>query len=104
MGVLTTMRLDLQRFLFGFEENLPINLYVDGETIKEYDYNVTDIDFDKLIESETDEKVIKVHEYFKEKQPTNKNEYTGMFEGKNIIAIVGESFSSLAIREDITPN
>ena len=45
-----------------------------------------------------------MHEYFKEQTPSNKNEYTGIFKDKNLIVLVAESFSSLAIREDLTPN
>ena len=43
-------------------------------------------------------------EYFSSQEASKKNQYTGMFKGKNLIAIVGESFSSLVIREDLTPN
>ena len=32
------------------------------------------------------------------------NDYTGIFEGKNLIYIVGESFDSLAVNETLTPN
>lgn len=105
MGFLTAMRLDLQRFIFGFEENLAIETSAENiENSKEKDYNITNIDFEELIENEQDETIKEMHEYFKEQEATNKNEYTGMFEGKNLIVLVAESFSSLAIREDLTPN
>ncbi len=32
------------------------------------------------------------------------NEYTGIFEGKNLIFIVGESFDSIVVNETLTPN
>jgi phosphoglycerol transferase MdoB-like AlkP superfamily enzyme len=32
------------------------------------------------------------------------NDYTGIFEGKNLIYIVGESFDSLVVNETLTPN
>lgn len=105
MGFLTAMRKDFQRFAFGFEEKLAIN--VDANNIKESledEYNITNIDFKSLSENEEDKEVKEMHEYFASKEPTKKNEYTGMFEGKNLIVLVGESFSSLAIREDLTPN
>lgn len=105
MGFLTAMRIDFQRFAFGFEEKLAIN--VDANNIKESledEYNITNIDFKSLSENEEDKEVKEMHEYFASKEPTKKNEYTGMFEGKNLIVLVGESFSSLAIREDLTPN
>ncbi len=105
MGFLTAMRIDFQRFAFGFEEKLAIN--VDANNIKESledEYNITNIDFKGLSENEEDKEVKGMHEYFASKEPTKKNEYTGMFEGKNLVVLVGESFSSLAIREDLTPN
>ena len=105
MGFLTAMRLDLQRFIFGFEETLVIETSSENiEDSKDKGYNVTNIDFENLIENEQDEVIKEMHEYFNTQEPTNKNEYTGMFEGKNLIVLVAESFSSLAIREDLTPN
>ena len=105
MGFLTAMRLDLQRFIFGFEETLVIETSSENiEDSKDKGYNVTNINFENLIENEQDEAIKEMHEYFNTQEPTNKNEYTGMFEGKNLIVLVAESFSSLAIREDLTPN
>ena len=105
MGFLTAMRLDLQRFIFGFEETLVIETSSENiEDSKDKGYNVTNIDFENLIENEQNEAIKEMHEYFNTQEPTNKNEYTGMFEGKNLIVLVAESFSSLAIREDLTPN
>lgn len=104
MGFLTAMRLDFQRFVFGFDEKLAVDVSTKNSKDLDQEYNVTDIDFDKLIEEEQDEEVKEMHEYFKNQEPSKKNEYTGMFEGKNLIVLVGESFSSLAIREDLTPN
>ncbi|MBQ3145226.1 MAG: sulfatase-like hydrolase/transferase [Clostridia bacterium] len=107
MGFLTAMRIDLQRFAIGFEENLAIQ--VSNEPIQEIkeekvEYNVTEINFDELIQNEKNDSIKNMHEYFASAQPTKKNEYTGMFEGKNLIVLVGESFSNIAIREDLTPN
>ena len=44
-----------------------------------------------------------MHEYFKNDTGTQKNKYTGMFEGKNLIVIMAESLNEIAIREDLTP-
>ena len=105
MGFLTAMRKDFQRFVFGFEEKLTVNTSVkDSKDASENECNVTDIDFGTLIENEEDETIKEMHEYFRNQEPSKKNEYTGMFEGKNLIVLVAESFSTLAIREDLTPN
>lgn len=104
MGFLTTMRLDLQRYIFGFEEKLTLETNAIADEEKEEDYNITYIDFDKLIQDEKDGAIKDMDEYFSSQEASKKNQYTGMFKGKNLIAIVGESFSSLVIREDLTPN
>ena len=106
MGVCTTMRLDFQRLVFGFEEK-EIDIENEEEIIlpieEEKGYNILEIDFDSLIANEQDETIKGMHEYFSTATPTKKNKYTGMFEGKNLVVFVAEAFSQMAIREDITP-
>ena len=105
-GIFTTIRLDIQRSITGFEEKSLYkfeNEYKNTQILEKEKYNITDIDFDYLIENEDNNTIKEIHEYLKSQEPTRKNKYTGMFEGKNLIIIVGESFSSLAIKEDITP-
>ncbi|WP_066173831.1 LTA synthase family protein [Bacillus marinisedimentorum] len=115
LGMVTTMRLDLQRLLTGWSPALkasPDQIWSplpdtasgkaeSGEPAREY--NVMDIDFDKLIDAENDPQLIKMHKYFKNVPPTAKNEYTGKFEGYNLIFITAEAFSPYAVREDVTP-
>ncbi len=65
--------------------------------------NVMDVDLTAIAES-TDNKNIKwLAQYFNSKTPTNKNEYTGMFEGYNVIFLTLEGFSGYAIDEELTP-
>lgn len=68
-----------------------------------YEDQVLPIDFNALIESEKNEAIKTLHQYFSTKQPTKKNAYTGMFEGYNLIVITAEGFSNLAVNEKITP-
>lgn len=42
-------------------------------------------------------------DYIEELQPTKTNEYTGIFEGYNLIFLTAEGFSPYAVREDLTP-
>ena len=70
--------------------------------------NVLDIDFEALAAGITGtsdkEKTLKsMHEYFGSLIPSEKNEYTGMFEGKNLILLTAEGFSPYAIDKDLTP-
>lgn len=106
-GLITTMRLDAKRTIFGFEEVMAIvneekpPVKIDEET--KVEYNVMDIDFNELISHESNNTIKSMHQYFNGVAPTNKNEYTGMFEGKNLIVIVAEAFSPMAVNEKYTP-
>lgn len=106
MGMFTAMKLDLKRLIFGFEEKiaLEVNTIPEEEIKPEIKYNVTEIDFDTAIQNEQDENVKLMHKYFQNQIPTEQNEYTGMFEGKNLVVFVAEGLSNVAIREDLTPN
>lgn len=111
VGLLSMEVLDLDRFIFGFEEKLyNINKPTDNkeetkkpEETEEIKYNVLDIDFDKLINEEENSMVKSMHEYFKNVIPTKQNEYTGIFKGKNLIYITAEGFDKIAIDENLTP-
>ena len=64
--------------------------------------NVFNIDFDKLL-AKGDKNADKLVEYLQQMTPSNKNEYTGMFEGYNLIYITAEAFSPYVISEELTP-
>ena len=103
-GLLTMETIDIYRYLFGFKEEI----YIEEKTepvIKEEkkEYNVYNIDFDKLISETTDNNLINMHKYFQSIEPTEKNKYTGMFKGKNLIFITAEAFDTIAIDKNITP-
>ena len=65
--------------------------------------NVLDIDFASLAEAETDKTIQDMHQYFATLIPSEKNRYTGMFEGKNLILLTAEGFSPYAIDKELTP-
>ncbi|MCQ2417737.1 MAG: sulfatase-like hydrolase/transferase [Oscillospiraceae bacterium] len=67
-----------------------------------YGKNVLDIDFAELAETESGT-YASLAAYVNSLKPSGKNEYTGIFEGKNLIFITAEAFSREAIRKDITP-
>ena len=105
-GILTTMRLDLERTISGFEEKtIEVAETPDKEVNKnpKIEYNIADIDYDSLIKNETNEEIKNIHNYVKSSTPSEKNIYTGMFKGKNLIAIVAEAFSPIAVNKDLTP-
>lgn len=65
--------------------------------------NVLDYDFTALAAAETNKQIKTLHEYFANEEYTRKNEYTGMFEGYNLIYITAEGFSPYAIVDGLTP-
>lgn len=62
--------------------------------------NVMDIVFN--MEEENSE-LLEMNLFFSNRYPTNRNEYTGMFQGKNLILITAEAFSMYVIDPDLTP-
>ena len=110
-GVLNAFRMDLNRNIFGYEVKIDIidnnsnnnSSDNDDEELKVYEYNNLDIDFNKLIDSESNNTIKTMHEYFKNETGTLQNEYTKYFEGKNLILFMAESFNEIAVREDLTP-
>ncbi|MBH1940528.1 LTA synthase family protein [Mobilitalea sibirica] len=65
--------------------------------------NIMNIDFVALAKDEKDETIKTLHQYFSSVTPTNKNEYTGMFKGYNLIMITAEGFSPYAVHQEKTP-
>lgn len=111
-GVLTALRLSLRDSLFVSTEAAELREPEDaprelgGEDSGEedgYAPNVLDIDFRALEQSESDETLRSLHHFFAKRRPTQQNEYTGVFAGKNLILITAEAFHSWAIDPERTP-
>ncbi len=102
-GLLTMQSIDIYRYFFGFEEKISNNDNGTKEVVKEVEYNKLDIDFEELIKNTNDETIKSMHEYFNSVIPSEKNEYTGLFKGKNLIFITAEAFDTIAIDEKLTP-
>lgn len=65
--------------------------------------NVLDLDFDAINELSGSDAVSSLSEYFKRVTPTKKNEYTGMFDGYNVIWITAEGFTGYALESGLFP-
>lgn len=116
-GCLTTLRLEIRGIFFSGGTANPIPRYEDHEVVEKQEgyipspvtpekienFNITEIDFAVLAENETDEGIKQLHEYFESVPATPKNEYTGKFEGYNLIIIACESFSHHVIDPELTP-
>lgn len=127
LGLLTAFRLDVTRGLLGSDTGGAIDLdtpaiesteastptargpesdpttQTPAEPLIDTSPNVLDIDFESLISQSQNEYVKQVHQYFANRTPSNKNEYTGLFAGKNLILITAEAFSHLLVDETRTP-
>ena len=66
-----------------------------------YGVNAYDIDFAGL--AEAGGAFSNMNAYVASLTPSSKNEYTGLFEGKNLIVFCAEAFSSSIIDPDLTP-
>ena len=128
-GFLTTARLELKFMIFASdragnigdlvipddptssdddEDGSPGSGTLDpgGDVTPTYTDQVLEIDFDKLIadaQSKGDDTLATLHKYFSSVKPTQTNEYTGMFKGKNLIYMVCESFHPAVISQEMTP-
>ena len=98
LGVMSATILDIERTLFGFNEkivNVDVKEKVDDDEIFEYDYNKLDIDFNSGSQT--------INNFMRGETGTKQNKYTGIFKDKNLIFIIAESFSELAVSEKYTP-
>ncbi len=120
LGVITMLSLDVKHSIFGVPESAPAEIneeavtVISGETEEEeqssdepiqkvYPYNAIDIDFTALEDSAPNQDSEWLSEYFDSLTPTRQNEYTGMFEGYNVIFITAEGFSGYMIDPELTP-
>lgn len=115
-GALTSVRLELEYAVAG-TPTAPLDQFIDdpippvsaepssapSQRPISTGPNALDIDFEALAEAEENETVQSMHQYFASVTPSEKNEYTGMFAGKNLILLTAEAFSTWAIDEELTP-
>lgn len=84
----------------GVGENVPPE---SSEPVVDTSPNVMNVDLAAVAESTDNEDIQWLAKYFNSKTPTNKNEYTGIFEGYNVIFLTLEGFSGYAIDPELTP-
>lgn len=102
LGVMGSTFVDIYRTIFGFEEKIteiptpekPENPEEPEEPEIKYEYNRLHYTFPNNDQ---------ISNFLKKEEGTLQNEFTGKFKGKNLIFIVGESFSELAVDKELTP-
>lgn len=118
-GLLTQTQLEIRRVLFGIAPDDPtqreLAKWRRPSSDRPYaenpapaapssdDYHIMEIDFPSLIRQEEDTVLAEAHRWFSQRQPTAMNEWTGRFKGKNLVWIVAEGFSTLAMDPERTP-
>lgn len=108
-GMLTYTKIDIKRQFVGYESDLiaeikqPSNEKVENNDpeVVEYGDNIININFDEKASS--NKNITSLNTYVSNQTPTNKTEYTGIFEGKNLIFILAEGFNEIAVDENRTP-
>lgn len=103
LGIITMLRLDAKHAIFGVPETVEIDIdkleILIEEEPKEivYEPNVLELDLPD------NENVEWLSDYIQTVSPTMQNEYTGLFEGYNVIFITAEGFSGYMIDPEVTP-
>ena len=104
-GLAATIRLEAQYALVGLPD-APLIEVAEPEPDPEpvvYDYNKMELDFTATSDLVGGSTLENMHKYFSSKTASQKNEYTGMFAGKNLIQITAEAFSPYVISRELTP-
>ncbi len=65
--------------------------------------NILEMDEQAMIAAAPNSTIADMHRYFTSRPATNQNDYTGIFEGKNIIFLTLEGFSYKCISPELTP-
>lgn len=105
-GVLTALRLDVEKSILKVDESdllVSSNQAPTYEENNEVTYNQLDIDWETIIANEDNKDLKQIHQYFSNQTATNQNDYTGIFEGKNVVFVLAESLYAPAISEELTP-
>lgn len=97
LGIPAATCLDVYRSVFGIKEKIDEVYYVENDD-SDFEYNLLDIDF-----SGGSGEIGKINRFMKNEVGSKKNKYTGIFKGKNIVFVVAESFSEIAVSKELTP-
>ncbi|MCR5788197.1 MAG: LTA synthase family protein, partial [Bacilli bacterium] len=98
---------DIKVTLFPMDEQLTYNYKKkshDPNKVNDYTRIIDDTAWEKVIENEKNSTYNTLNNYFISQEITSKNDYTGMFKGKNVIFIMMESISDIFINPELFPN
>ena len=76
---------------------------IESKMIEPVKKNEMDLNLDEISNSTSNVEVQELNTYVDSLSASDQNEYTGLFEGKNLILICAEAFSDAVIDEKLTP-
>ncbi len=100
-GILTYGLLDIKTALIEPEENIN---FVIKENSNDSNRIIDDTLWQKVIDNEKNSVMKNISNYLISQDIPNYNEYTGLFEGKNLIVIMMESVNEIFINKEFYPN
>ena len=101
LGVLSSAYIDIKRSIFGFEEKiLSVKEYTEEKIEEPEEIIYEDNKLDLVLDDNTPDVI---RGYIEGTTPSKKNEYTSYFEGKNLVFVVAESYSEIAVSPELTP-
>ena len=109
IGLLSTTRQECKFLIQGARNEAPAPIeYPDApalslEDINPDEFNMLNIDFTELAAETENTTLSRLDRHFASVMPTQKNEYTGLCEGYNLITICAESYSPYLIDKERTP-
>ena len=117
-GVLTSFRKEVWRTITGKSKSSSFRKHEDAQSVspsaaesetepevekpREYGYSQMELDFDALAQKDGGA-YAQIDQYVASLTPSRQNEYTGLFEGKNLIFVSAEAFSGWFLDEELTP-
>ena len=108
LGIMAFGVSDIKTFIIPTVESRELLTYEKKKHEEEmnikYARVIDDTIFKQIIKDEKDEEYNTLNEYFINQDITPKNDYTGLFEGKNVIVIMMESVNDIIINEKDYPN
>lgn len=107
VGMSATTLQELRCLIFPVEEKDELLNAETSASATEYDpakWNVLpDLNFEALAATTDDPSLQELDHFFAAVTPTEKNEYTGLFRGYNIIELCAESYCPWFVSEELTP-
>ena len=99
-GISVYFILDLKSTVFGGNiEEFSTGQLEYEETPPSKSRDIDDTLWNSVIEKTTDKSLLTLHNYYKNRTITEKNDYTGLFKDKNLIMIMMESISFAVVDE-----